>query len=389
MSSENSPKITLTSTINSGHVMPVLDAITMDVPQDIRAFETASFENASVYGESQGRALSIEEMVALKIAALKVVQDFNRALADIRLSNETLELAKIIYIYNYILGNVKYADVLSANDGTGRVQNRPEDMCTPYESAYTALVLKKSICCGISDTVYLLCKIMGLECEKWLVPNGGHAYNKVKVGNLWYKVDATFPIGFYPNAKAEEWNINYFLTATEQPFQTLNYERLENYPRDRIRLVKTLLECCGFNFNYSSSLKITIKTPMDGLKTLINDANQILDKQPCLVNLSHIISEVDKSTNSTPLITILNRSDKPESSREKEKIFYTPDDKKITILSTNYRINIIAFNDNFAINTVTLDGSQKTYVTDNKGNIIGLLGRGSSIIESSPYLGTR
>ena len=270
MPNTNPAQITINSR-NTNNTMPVSRAISGIFFYNVNAYETEGFTNARIYGESAGRALTPNEMQNLKHKIEQIVDTFNNAIANTHLSNEDLELAKIIYIYNYILKNVQYANVLSANDGTARVQNRPEDALTPYESAYSALILKKSICCGISDAIFLLCKALGVACEKWLWPDGGHAYNKVKIGNIWYKVDATFQIGFYPNAKAEIWNDTYLLTATTNREQT---NESPNYHRQNIQRMKLFLEEHGVDFNYSPSPKITISTTMEGLKTLIKDKNK-------------------------------------------------------------------------------------------------------------------
>lgn len=209
---------------------------------------------------------------------------------------------------------------------------------------------------------------MGIECEKWLWPNGGHAFNKVKIGNTWYKLDATFQIGLYPNAKADEWNTNYFLTATDQPTLTNSVSR--DYPRQRIQLIKTFLESRGVNFNYSQAPRITIKTPLDGLKDMANELNQTIDFDNLLQN----IVKIDESMSSKATITIRNRNG-VKNFDEKPAINYIPKDKKIIIQGYNYKINIISFNDRYIINTETPDNNQRTFITDRFGNIIGELKR--------------
>ncbi len=181
--------------------MPVLVALSEQgegISPNI-AFWTAPFINARIYGESTGKALWYNEMIKLKNKTDQIVEDFNVCIRGSNLSGEQLQLAKIVYIYNYILANVRYANVSPANDETARVQVRREDI--PDSSAYSALILKEAVCCGISDAIYLLCNVMGMECKKRLWLDGGHAYNKVKIGNEWYNVDATFQIGFIPLLK--------------------------------------------------------------------------------------------------------------------------------------------------------------------------------------------
>ncbi len=367
--------------VNRSNIRPVSKSITGIFFYNVDAYETEGFINAHVYGESAGRALTPNEMQSLKHKIEQIVNNFNNAIASDNLSNEDLELAKMIYIYNYILKNVQYADVVSANDGTARVQNRPSDSLTPYESAYSALILNSSICCGISDAIFLLCKALGVECEKWLWPDGGHAYNKVKIGNIWYKVDATFQIGFYPHAKAERWSDTYLLTATTNHEQT---NETPTYPRQNIQRMKTILENHGVDFNYHPAPRITINTTMEGLKILIKDTNKSVDEQNInFQNLQNIISSVDSVLSSTPQITIINkRTEKNTKAEDKPKIYFIPKEKKITIQKTNYKINITSVNDAYAVNVETTDNNQHTQITNNQGKIIGILKRGHEVISS-------
>ena len=377
MSVENSSRITLNGSINHSKTMPVLDTVMGHVPLNIKAFETTPFVNARSNEESVGRALDVAEMIALKREIWKIVQRFNSIVSGNNLSNEQLQVAKLVYIFNHILNNVRYANVLSAGDGTERVRSRSDDF-NVYESAYTALISKSSVCCGISDAVYLLCMAMGVECEKWLWPNGGHAFNKVKIGNTWYKLDATFQIGFYPNAKANEWSTNYFLTATEQPSPNLN-QVSSDYPRQQIQLMKLFLESRGVSFNYSSAPRITINTPLDGIKYMNSELNQAAD----FSNLLHNISEIDKAMSSKSTITIHNRSGVISPLNEKSVINYVPADKKIVITRTNYKINIISVNEHYVINVEDSNNNQQTFVTDIFGNIIGELKRKLGVFKGS------
>ena len=342
------------------------------------AFETAPFINARIYGESTGRALWYNEMIELKNKIDQIVEDFNVCIRGSNLSGEQLQLAKIVYIYNYILANVRYANVSPANDGTARVQVRREDI--PDSSAYSALILKEAVCCGISDAIYLLCNVMGIECEKWLWPDGGHAYNKVKIGNEWYNVDATFQIGFYPFAKAENWDTNYLLTATEQPRTSIGQNTNNiNYPRFQIQAMKAFLESRGINFSYHPTPKITIKSPLEGLTNIIDIENKTIEEQyNILYNLQRIISQIERSLFSTPTITIKNRRDGGDAS----VIQYTPADKRISIIYTNYKINIVNVNGIYAINSQTDDNRQTTLITDSNANIIETLKRGLKSVKT-------
>ena len=143
-----------------------------------------------------------------------------------------------------------------------------------YPSAYIALVTKQSVCCGISDAIYLLCNCIGIECEKWLTPSLGYSYNKVKIGGTWYKIDAD-----------------------------------------------------------------------------------------CSVS---------------PKIKIYNRSD-IDYFNEKSVVKYAPTDRKITIYRINYRINVIAVNNHYIVDTET-DNCRQTLVPDIWGNVISVINIGLKIM---------
>ena len=51
-----------------------------------------------------------------------------------------------------------------------------------------------SVATGIASAFKLLCTIEGIECIEVIgcAKNTGHAWNKVKIGNVWYGVDATW-----------------------------------------------------------------------------------------------------------------------------------------------------------------------------------------------------
>ncbi len=104
------------------------------------------------------------------------------------------EYEKVFAIYNYIVSTVSYA----TND----------IYC--YD-AYGALINKRSACDGISEAMYLLCSAAGLDVCKIsglsMGPdptepqNGLHAWNIVRIGGVYYNLDATWDLGETP----EEW----------------------------------------------------------------------------------------------------------------------------------------------------------------------------------------
>lgn len=324
------------------------------------------------------------------------------------LTQEQQKLAALVYIYNHILKTVSYANVQFSS--TGQVQNRFNDLSN-YPSAFSTLVLRRAVCCGISDAIYLLCNILNIACEKWLTPGGGHAFNKVKLGNTWYKVDATFQIGFYPNARASEWSTSYFLTETEQTNGTLP----RRYPQNQIQYVKSILENYGVNFIYETPPQIVINTMSEGIENLVGFTNHSEDVDTLLCNLyssiHQLTDDVDVTPNSfiekptitinhrsdmsmSPQIDIYNRSDRNTEphitvhnrtdilQEEKSHIVFLPSENMITIHNINYHIRILSVNqnNNYIINITSPNGTQETYLTNSQGILIEKLIRGLSFV---------
>ena len=96
------------------------------------------------------------------------------------------DIEKVNAIYDYLATYVTYDDVLLT------ITTNTSD----YQSftAYSALVEGIAVCDGIASAFKLLCTMEGIECIEVIgsAENGGHAWNKVKIGNVWYGVDATW-----------------------------------------------------------------------------------------------------------------------------------------------------------------------------------------------------
>lgn len=58
------------------------------------------------------------------------------------------------------------------------------------QSAYSALVKKYTVCAGYALAFELLCNDYGIDCIA--VTSESHAYNRVKVNDIWYEIDTTW-----------------------------------------------------------------------------------------------------------------------------------------------------------------------------------------------------
>lgn len=98
---------------------------------------------------------------------------------------------KLKAIYDYLGSYVTYDNELL------EIETNQSD----YQSftAYAALVNGIAVCDGIASAFKLLCTIEGIECIEIIgcAKNVGHAWNKVKIGNVWYGVDATWSRGYF------------------------------------------------------------------------------------------------------------------------------------------------------------------------------------------------
>ena len=109
----------------------------------------------------------------------------NSILSGISSSASDYEVAK--KIYDYICRNVKY-DYAGASDSSNV-------MC---HSAYSAAVLKKSVCQGYALLYYRTALKAGLDTRVIVGFNkngGGHAWNIVKVSGKYYYIDSTWDAG--------------------------------------------------------------------------------------------------------------------------------------------------------------------------------------------------
>ena len=221
-----------------GEMEPGIDIFT-GVPDD-------SETSANTY-------LNRRQMTNLREKIEEVRGGFNDLIRGSIFPVDKLELAKVMYIYNHILSTVSYADVELTR--TGHVS--PFDVLSrghSTASSYSALVTQSSVCRGISEAVYLLCKSMKVNAEIRSQERPPHAFNRVNIGGVWYKLDATYEIGLTPGAKKDRWSSNYFLKAWGNTST--------DYPREQIASMKNFLSDKGLRFEgYPEKPKIQIKPP--------------------------------------------------------------------------------------------------------------------------------
>ena len=104
-------------------------------------------------------------------------------------------------IYDYILDHVDYDYDGLNNNGLNSEQHY-------VYSAYAALHDGKAVCQGYATLFYAMCREMGLSVR--IITNKTHAWNIVKLGGLWYNMDATW------DGKSTISNHDFFLKGSEQ-----------------------------------------------------------------------------------------------------------------------------------------------------------------------------
>ncbi len=107
---------------------------------------------------------------------------------------------KVKTIYDYLCTTVTYD-----------FENLEDESYLLKYSAYAALLDHTSVCQGYALAFYRLALELGLEARliSGIGNGGGHAWNIVKLGGLWYNLDSTWDAGW------TEYGYDYFLKAPQ------------------------------------------------------------------------------------------------------------------------------------------------------------------------------
>ncbi len=150
----------------------------------------------------------------------KVGKKIDEILDDLEIKDMN-DYEKAEAIYNYIVNNVTY-DYSHLDNLNYRKQF----------TAYAALIEGTSVCQGYANLFYRMALEAGLECRliSGVAGNVGHAWNIVKLGDIYYNIDATWD-------SPPENGFNYFLKGSEnfdehheRDPEFLSEEFLKKYP---------------------------------------------------------------------------------------------------------------------------------------------------------------
>lgn len=123
--------------------------------------------------------------------AYELYNDAKTVLRSI-ISDQMTDYEKVLSIFDYICYNSVYDDQILNYD----------DEATPPFTSFTSFYLEGvlddglAVCDGFSKTFSLLCNMEGIDAVRISgnVPTGMHAWNKVKINNVWYVVDITWSV---------------------------------------------------------------------------------------------------------------------------------------------------------------------------------------------------
>lgn len=148
--------------------------------------------STATYTDSDGNVTKYEYTVTYTPAYYTTAEqeaEMDTAVAELLSSLELdgkSDYEKIKAAYDYICANVTYDNA-----------NLEDDTYTLKYTAYAALVNKTAVCQGYSLLLYRLALEMGIDC-RFIggTGNGGaHGWNIVKLGDVYYNVDATWDAG--------------------------------------------------------------------------------------------------------------------------------------------------------------------------------------------------
>lgn len=104
-------------------------------------------------------------------------------LQDLGITDDLTDYEKLTRIYDYMCENITY-DYEHLNDDTYKLQF----------TAYAALINRTSVCQGYACLLYRLLRESGISCRAVSGKGSGedHGWNIVKLGNVYYNLDATW-----------------------------------------------------------------------------------------------------------------------------------------------------------------------------------------------------
>lgn len=189
----------------------------LNIETTTKMFKTKYNVYISAANESNYLSNEFQSTAQIEKAIIEIEQIKNRIMANLK----GTDYQNILYLHDYLIENIEYD---SSYEQTGTY------------SIYGALVGKKCVCEGYAKAFKYLANSAGYECElmQGIATNSSgetesHAWNCVKLNNIWYEVDVTWddPIVIGGNGRAtNEMKYKYFLKGTNSfdKDHTLEYQ---------------------------------------------------------------------------------------------------------------------------------------------------------------------
>ena len=119
-------------------------------------------------------------------ATADVKAEIESVLSSEKIAANASEAEKLQYVHDYIVDKVTYDTEITA-DGEISVE---EDERTFSQSVYSVLCKNSTVCAGYAETLALLCNGLGVDAAT--ITSDDHMWNKVRIDDSWYNVDATW-----------------------------------------------------------------------------------------------------------------------------------------------------------------------------------------------------
>ncbi len=125
------------------------------------------------------------EVRAVETAKFKAAID--TALTGQHIDVNASEIDKLKYVHDYVVNKIEYNhDILSGDN----VITDAEEEQAYTQSPYSTFCMDTTVCAGYAEAVQLLAN--GLGVDAIVVTSKDHMWNKVRVNDAWYNVDATW-----------------------------------------------------------------------------------------------------------------------------------------------------------------------------------------------------
>ncbi|MBO7739913.1 MAG: InlB B-repeat-containing protein, partial [Clostridia bacterium] len=225
------------------------------------------------------------------LAAKKVLNEI--------LPEDASDLKKAELIFLYLVQNVQY------DDRAVQVAETPGAVWSDYDAFFLEGVFdnQKAVCDGIAKAYSLLCNIEGIPCVE--VVGNSHAWNRVKINNVWYVADPTHGNLHISNKNFSLADFAHFLMSDKEK-EAIGYESV-SYPEIKATesydyFANKTYTYSGYSFDYVIESSDELAILLAHLLTLREDLDG------CSIDLSYSSWFTSLSTAFQSAVRTLNRS---------------------------------------------------------------------------------